>query len=233
MSPPFAPGWLAEVGADAVLRGQGADASRMRERQPRVVAVAERVALDGAKLLRPRAACRVIRIRAHDESGVTLEDGLRLTGALIAACLSGAVEVAVVVATLGTPLERRVSRMFGRDLPYAFALDAYGSAAVEALVRSATRHLRESARRAGAGITRPVGPGMEGFDLADGQREIFAVLGGETAGVTLLATGGMAPRKSVSLVFGLGPAAAERGGVCDPCSSRAACRFRSVHASGS
>lgn len=232
MTPHLAASWLADLGPDAVLGGQGADARRVRERSPRLLATAERAAREGAVFLRPRVACRILGIRERDALGVTLEDGSRLSGALIASRLADAVEAAVLLATLGEELERRVSRMFGRDLAYAFALDAFGSAAVQALVRGATRHLRERAARTGAGMTRPVSPGMDGFGLAQGQREIFALLGEGAAGVTLLSSGGMTPRKSVSLVFGLGSAAEGSGGICDPCPARPGCRFRALHACG-
>jgi hypothetical protein len=232
MTPRLAASWLADLGADAVLEGQGADARRVSERNPRLLAAAERAAREGPALLRPRVACRVLSIRERDALGVTLEGGSRLSGALIVSRLAEAAEAAIVLATLGDELERRVSRMFGRDLPYAFALDAFGSAAVEALVRGATRHLRDRAARTGAGMTRPVSPGMDGFALAPGQREIFAVLGDGAAGVTLLSSGGMTPRKSVSLVYGLGRAAEETGGICDPCPARPDCRFRALHATG-
>jgi hypothetical protein len=225
-----AAGWLAGVGVDAVLAGQGADAGRVRERSPRLLAVAERAARDGANLVAPRVSCRVLSIRARDADGVTLENGLRLSGPLIVSRLANAPQAAVVVATIGDPLERRVSRMFGRDLPYAFALDAFGSAAVEALVRTAIRNLREGARPAGAAVLRPVTPGMEAFDLSRGQREIFAILGRDAAGVTALPTGGMRPRKSVSLVIGLGPSSEDHGGVCDACPALPRCRFRGLHA---
>ncbi|MGE5414736.1 MAG: hypothetical protein ACM3NW_11205 [Syntrophomonadaceae bacterium] len=229
MIPPGVDGWLPDLDVDAVLRGQGADAARARERNPRLFDGAARAARDGRSLLVPRVAGRVLSVRTRDAEGVTLEDGSRLTGPLVAVRLAGATEAAVFVLTLGEPLERRVSRMFGRDLPYAFALDAFGSSAVEALVRHAGRHLRERARGAGGRVTHPISPGMEGFGLLRGQREIFAILGTEAAGVTLLPSGGMTPRKSVSLVYGLGREAVESGGLCDPCPARRACRFRFPH----
>ncbi len=230
MTPRVSAAWLADVDADAVLNGQGASPGRVRARSPRLLAVAERAAREGASLLSPRVAVRILAIRARDADGVMLEGGGRLTGPLIAARLAGAARAAVLVATLGEALERRVSRMFGRDLSFAFALDAFGSAAVESLVRSATEDLRECARPAGAALTRPVSPGMDGFDLSNGQREIFAILGGDAAGVRLLPSGGMTPRKSLTLVFGVGGEAEERGGICDPCPARPGCRFRALHA---
>jgi hypothetical protein len=229
MTPPIAPDWLAAVGADAVLAGQGADARRLRERSPRLLAIAERAARDGAALVCPRIAARVLPVRRRDRGDVSLEGGARLTGTLIAERLAAAEGAAIVVATVGDALERRVSRMFGRDLPYALALDGFGSAALEALVRSVTRHLRECARATGATVMRPISPGMEGFDLSRGQQEISEILGRDAAGVTLLPTGGMTPRKSLTLVFGVGRGDAQRFGVCDSCPARPACRFRALH----
>jgi hypothetical protein len=229
MSLPAAASWLAGVGADAVLGGQGADPSRIRGRSPRLIAIAERAARDGAALLEPRVAWRVLSIRRRDSGGVRLEDGNRLTGALIASRLAGAAEAAVVVATLGERLERRIGRLVGLDLPYAFALDGFGSAALAALAEDTAVRLAEGAREAGGSLTRPVSPGGEGFDLAHGQREIFEILGDGAAGVTRWPTGLMTPRHSVSLVYGIGQHVADDG-VCDPCAARSSCRFRSLHA---
>ena len=230
MTPRTSSAWLAEVGADAVLYGQGADARRVRERSPRLVAVAERAAEDGATLIAPRVAVRVLSIQGRERNGVRLEGGGRLTGDLVGRSLGGATRAAVLVATLGDALERRVSRMFGRDLPYAFALDGFGSAALEALARSAVRRLADASRPTGTAPTRPISPGMEGFELSRGQREIFDILGNDAAGVRLLPSGGMSPRKSLTLVFGLGRGVEEHGGICDPCSARPACRFKALHA---
>lgn len=231
MTPRVSSAWLSDVGVDAVLNGQGVPPRRVRERSPRLLAIAARATRDGASLLAPRVAVRALPIRERDADGVTLEGGFRLTGPLIAARLGAAERAAVLVATLGEALERRVSRMLGRDLSYAFALDGFGSAAIEALVRSATRDLEECVWPAGAALTRPVSPGMHGFDLSRGQREVFAILGGDAAGVRLLPGGGMSPRKSLTLVFGVGGGAQDHGHVCDPCPASAACRFRGLHAS--
>ncbi len=223
-------GWLEGLDADGVLRGQGADAASVRRRSPRLLALAERAARDGAALLDPVVAYRRLAVHSRPPGRILLEGGSALTGPLVAARLARATEVAVAVATVGWRLEARVSRMLGRDLPYALALDGLGSAAVETLVSSARIHFRESAASHGAGVTIPLCPGMEGWPLAAAQREVFDLLGAGAAGVRVDASGQMLPRKSLSMVIGLGPHVAEDGRTCDHCGLRTRCRHRTGHA---
>ena len=227
--PPAAGAWLPALDADAVLCAQGADPVRLRARSPRLASLAERAALDGAALLEARVACGRFGVRARGPCHVALEGGGRLTGPLVALRLGRSTDVVIAVVSVGSRLEARVSRMFGRDLPYALALDALGSAAVDALAVRVRRRVRALARRAGEDVTFPVSPGLEGWPLAQGQREIFDLLGHEPAGVTLHDTGRMTPRKSLSMVFGLGAAAREEGSACDPCAARETCRYRGRH----
>jgi hypothetical protein len=225
-------GWLEGLDVNGILRGQGADAASVRRRNPRLVAVAERAAREGIDLLDPRVAYRRLAVRSVQPGRVLLEDGGELTGPLVAAGLSCATEVAVAVATIGERVETRVCRMFGRDLPYALALDGLGSAAVEALVSAARQHFRQLRGDHGAGVTIALCPGMEGWPLAAGQAEIFALLGIEPAGVRVSAAGQMLPRKSLSMVVGLGPHARQDGRTCDHCGLRASCRHQEDRGSG-
>ena len=218
--------WLDGLDVDGVLRGQGADAARLRRRSPRLVALAERAAREGIVLLDPRLAYRRLAVRFRQPGRILLEDGGELTGPLVAAKLACANEVAVAVATIGGRLEARVSRMLPQDLPYALALDGLGSAAVETLVLSARRHFRQLLGRDGTGVTIPLCPGMEGWPLAAGQTEIFSLLGADAAGVRVNAAGQMFPRKSLSMVVGLGQYAWQDGRTCDHCGLRAGCRHR-------
>ena len=222
-------GWREGLDVNGVLRGQGADAASIRRRNPRLVAIAERAARDGIALLDPRVTYRRLAVRSVQPDRVLLEDG-ELTGPLVAARLACATEVAVAVATIGDRLETRVRRMFGRDLPYALALDGLGSAAVEALVASARRQFREAHGGRGTLVTIPLCPGMEGWPLAAGQAEIFRLIDAEAAAVRVSAAGQMLPRKSLSMVVGLGADVRQEGRACDHCGARAACRHRKERA---
>lgn len=214
--------WIGELGADQALWGQGADAARVRSRSPHLVATAERAARDGATLVEPRVAYRILTVRSREPGRIGLSTG-SLTGPLVSRRLAGASSVALLVVTIGPRLETRVSRMFGRDLPYAMALDGLGSAAVENVARSARRFLAE---RSGGNATASIAPGMEGWPLGPGQKEIFRLIGPDAAGVRLTAEGFLLPRKSLSLVIGLGAATCDDGEICDSCASRPRCRHR-------
>lgn len=221
--------WLDGLDADSVLRAQGADAARVRARSPRLVAVAERTVREGLPLLDPRLTYCLLEVRLREPGRIVLEGGETLTGPLVARVLSSASSVAVVAATVGARLESRVSRMFGLDLPYALALDGLGSCAVQALSLSARNLVRELARREGLRATAPVSPGMEGWPLEEGQKEIFRLLDPVVSGVRLTSGGWMLPRKSLSMVFGLGAAARDSGETCDTCTGRNSCPYRNRH----
>jgi cobalamin-dependent methionine synthase I len=138
--------------------------------------------------------------------------------------------VAAIVATIGERLDARISEMFGADAPYAMALDGLGSAAVEALAAAACDHFREVALAEGMRSTMPLSPGMTGWPIDVGQRQIFDVLDASQIGVQLTPSSQMIPRKSLSMVLGLGRDVAEGGRACDYCSLRETCRYQDHYA---
>ena len=223
--------WLDGLDADSVLRGQGADSARVRARSPRLTAIAERAAREGVRLLEPRVTYRILGVRSREHDRVLLDGDKALTGPLVSGQLREASKVAVLVATIGHGLEARVSRMFGRDLPYALALDGLGCAAVEGLARSARRHLTERARNKGWRATAPLSPGMEGWPLGPGQREVFRLLDPRVCGVQLTDEGFLVPRKTLTFALGLGACVAQgdEAQACDSCAARPRCRYRSPH----
>ena len=180
-------------------------------------------------MLEPRLTCRFLGVRLQEPGRLVLEDGSALTGPLVTRLLCGTSSVAVFAATIGPRLEALVSKMFGLDLPYALALDGLGSCAVQALSLSARNLVREFGRRAGLRTTPAVSPGMEGWPLAAGQREIFGLLDPARSAVRLSSGGWMLPRKSLSMVFGIGAAVRADGEICDACTARDSCRHRKRH----
>ncbi len=220
--------WLEGLDADGVIQAQGADPEQVCARSPRLVAIAERALKDGVELLEPRLTHRFLGIRLREPGRLVLEDGSALTGPLVTRLLCGASSVAVFVATIGPRLESRVSRMLGLDLPYALALDGLGSCAVQTLSLSARDLVRDLGRREGLRATPAVSPGMEGWPLEAGQREIFGLIDPARSGVRL-SSGWMLPRKSVSMLFGIGAGVREDGETCDACTARDSCRNRKRH----
>lgn len=211
------------VDVDSVLRAQGADPALVRGHSPRLAALAAEAVAIGMPLLAPRAACQLWEVEAPGPGAVFLRGGKVLSGPLLIHCLEGAQQVAAVVATLGPALEAHIAALIPRQAALALALEGFGSAAVEALCTAICHNLGEQA-------TLPLSPGLEGWPLESGQRELFALLDAGEAGVRLTASSLMLPRKSASFVVGLGPGAKTGGSACAFCQARERCRYRRADA---
>ena len=218
--------WRLQIDVDMVLRGQGADSGKMRARNARAVAVAERALREGMAFVDPRVAYRRLAIHALRHERVLLEGGGALSGPLVTQHLGGAQWVLVAVASIGERLEARISEVLKDDRPLGLALDGFGTAAVEALAAAVCGHFDEVALREELRSTTPLSPGMSGWKIEAGQKEIFGLLGAGAAGVQLSPYCLMTPRKSLSMVVGLGKEVRMGGQVCDFCNLRDTCRHR-------
>ena len=91
------------------------------------------------------------------------------------------------------------------------------------------RRVDARAEAEGYKTTVPLSPGLVGWPVATGQRQLFALLGGAPAGVRLTESSMMVPKKSTSMVIGVGPEVEHAGESCDYCSMAATCRYREEH----
>lgn len=218
--------WNLEIDVDMVLRGQGADPRAIRVRNPELVAVAEQTLAEGLPLLKPAVAYRQLEIESLRHERVVLAGGAYLSGTLVAQHLGSAEQVVVILCTIGDALEKCVSELFASDSPSALALDGLGSAAVEVLATAACNHFEGLAAAKGMQATIPLNPGLTGWSVEEGQRELFALLDGSQIGVTLTSSSLMIPRKSSSFALGLGRNLVSSGKPCDYCNMRETCRYQ-------
>jgi hypothetical protein len=86
--------WQLSITVGMVLRGQGGDPNNVRQRQPRLVDLAERAIAEGTPWLRPQIAFSIL----------ILSNGTELRGFGIARKLTCAASVIAGVATLGSEL---------------------------------------------------------------------------------------------------------------------------------
>ena len=125
--------WDLKISVDDVLRAQGGDPTAIRSRRPFFVELAEKALEEGLLLLHPVVQYQRFKIEKVSHQRIFLSGGGRLSGLLVWEHLSAATEAIAIVSTIGTELERRAAAAMDTDLVYGFALDAVGSAAVEAL----------------------------------------------------------------------------------------------------
>lgn len=218
-----------ELNTDVVLRAQGADPAVLKARRPDLVADAERAIEIARPLLAPQVVYERWPVTGVRHDLLDLAGGRRLRGEFLLSHLAAASEVIVILCTVGGAIEERVRATFASDPVMGLALDAVGTAAVEALSVNATRTFEEQAAAEGMGISVPLSPGMEGWSVEEGQPQLFGLVPGESIGVQLTEHKLMRPGKSLSLVIGIGENVRTQGSICDYCAVRATCRMRGSH----
>jgi hypothetical protein len=218
--------WKLPLDVDAVLAGQGCDPGMVRSRNGAIVDAARRALELGERLIDAAVAFGVFDVEAVGRDAVALAGGRTLGGALVVDVLRGAERVAVAVATIGGALERRASALMVDEPLLALAVDGLGTAALGLLSTSVCRHFDEMAAGTGLQATVPASPGMDGWPLAEGQRELFGLVDAGGIGVRLMSSCQMIPRKSVSLVIGMGSGVTRGESPCERCGMRDACRYK-------
>ena len=218
--------WELDIDVDAVLRSQGSDPEAIRERGGVLMDLAERALEEGNTYLNPVVAYRWLAIESLRHERIHLEGGARLTGTLISQHLGAAKQIVGILCTIGSRLEEKVSEVMGEDPAYGLALDGFGSAAVESLANASCYHFETQVTEEEYRASIPLSPGMVGWPVEVGQREIFDILGDDNAGVRLTSSSMMIPRKSLTMVIGFGPEVGNEGHPCDYCSMRETCQYK-------
>lgn len=215
-----------EFNVDDVLRGQGADPAVIRERRPALVRQAEQAISKAVSLLEPKVVYRTLDVQSVRHEHLELTNDARLTGKLVAQHLARARQVHVILCSIGTSLEKYAAEMWATNAIYGLALDGAGSAAVEALANAACRRFENQAALLGWQTSIPLSPGMVDWTVNEGQPQIFQLLTGEPLDVSLTESMLMLPRKSLTMVLGVGPEMEAGGRTCDYCSLKKVCRYQ-------
>jgi hypothetical protein len=218
--------WQLDIDADMVLRGQGADPVVVRQRRPKLVETAEQALAEGALWIRPAVVYQVLNVESLRHETMMLKGGGKLKSALIAEHLSQARQVILIVCTLGEALEKRISLLMQSDPLLGFALDGFGTVAMEALGAAICSKLEVEARDRSEYTSIPLSPGATEWPVDAGQKQIFSILDTSSIGVVLNESFQMIPRKSTSMILGIGPAPFSAGRPCDFCGLRETCHYQ-------
>ena len=179
-------------------------------------------------LLGPAVAYETHPITEIGYQQLSLEGNTVLHGSALSSVLSPAKELAVLVCTIGDKLEEKVTDYFDKSKPLqGLLLDGIGSAATDALIREVCRLIMRGASLRGYQTSSPLSPGGPSFPLSE-QWQLFKLVPAEEIGVRLTSTGLMVPRKSVSMVIGIGPQMKTwtKAEACARCNFSKTCRYR-------
>jgi len=188
-------------------------------------------AVQGGSLFEPALVYETHRVAEITDSHLTIAgNGIVLRGSLFHGSLAGAEEIAAAVCTIGEKLEKQVTECFAQGEPLkALLLDGIGSAAVESLGSEACHIIEREAALRGYQAGSPMSPGGPRFPLSE-QWSLFELVPAADIGVRLSESGVMIPRKSLSMVVGIGQRMSTWTSAesCARCNLSQTCRYR-VH----
>ena len=189
------------------------------------------IIVNNDSLLEPAIAYETYPVIEVGHQQISLEGSIVLHGAILPLVLGEAEEVAVAVCTVGPRLEGKVTDYFnGGESLRGLLLDGIGSAAVDTLSSELCQLMSAEASLRGYQVSSPLCPGGPTFPLSE-QWQLFELVPAEEIGVSLTSSGVMVPRKSLSMVIGMGPQMRSWTKVesCAHCNLRETCRYR-LHA---
>ncbi|MDH5695069.1 MAG: hypothetical protein OEZ00_00425 [Dehalococcoidia bacterium] len=184
-----------------------------------------------AHLLEPAVAYEIYPITGMSQRQLSLEGNAVVHGSLLPSLLPEAKELAAVVCTIGPKLEKQVTDYFNRGEPLrGMLLDGIGSAAVDSVTQEVCKFMAGEASSRGYQASSPINPGMPGLPITE-QWQLLKMVPAREIGVDLTSSAIMVPRKSTSMVIGIGPQMKTwtRAEVCAHCSLRETCPYR-IHA---
>lgn len=222
--------WDLGLTVDHVLRGQGADPAAIRKRRPALVDAAEWALQEGLPLLAPVVLTRELSVIALRHERLLLEGEASISGPLIVQHLAGARKIIAMLCSIGDQLESVSNELFKSDPLYAMALEGVGTAAVEALGTLACSFFENQDPHDGLYPSIPLSPGMVGWPVDPGQKQVFALLDAEQIGVCLNANLMIVPRMSMTQVLGFSEQPSFEGRTCDYCNLRETCRYQDHYA---
>ncbi len=179
-------------------------------------------------LLEPAIAYEIHSITGMSHRQLSLEGNLVVQGPLLPSLLPEAKELAAVVCTIGPRLEKQATDYFNRGEPLrGVLLDGIGSAAVDSLTQEVCKFMAGEASSRGYQVSSPINPGMPGLPITE-QWQLLKMVPTREIGVSLTSLGIMVPRKSASMVIGIGSQMKTwtRAEVCAHCSLRKTCPYR-------
>lgn len=219
------------INMDQVLRRQ--DIGARSKLRPELIAVLHELSasIEDLHLLGPAIAYEFHSINELFHDRLPSQERESIGGSLLSSILPSAKELAVVVCTIGPRLEEKVACYFSRKEPMqALILDGIGSAAVDLLAQEACNFISSEASSHGHQASSPLSPGMPGLPISE-QWHLFRLVPAEQIGVHLTSSAMMVPRKSVSMIIGIGPDMPTwtQAEVCNRCRINKACHYRVRH----
>lgn len=208
--------------------------SLFRTTNPNSRTLVNEILEEAHQLARAEAVCKVVPVVKTTGRQIFLEGGQALTSSLLVRLAGTARSLLLVVCTLGDMIDRRVDEYNRKGLTaHAYFLDLAGTCIIEAASRQLVEKIKTQVEACGLKMTIPLGPGHSYWKSLQDQRIIYGLVNPLTIGVSILKSGIMLPKKSLSMVMGIGrklPPSAENH--CHYCSMVRKCPLSRARSPG-
>jgi hypothetical protein len=215
-----------KINPDDILRRQDIrDPSRI---SPRILDATRQLMELVDSLMEPAVIYQPYALKESGNNGLVLDNGAVFSNPELISLLAPAREVIVAFCTIGPRLEEKVQSFFTRrETLQGFLLDGIGSAAVDNLGRLACERFADEVLARGLQTSSPLSPGMGAIPLQE-QRQLFNLAPARQNGLTLTSADMLVPRKSVSMIIGIGEKMPVWHSleVCESCKIKETCRHR-------
>ena len=188
--------------------------------------------VENGDILQPAIAYGIYSGDEIDRRQLSLKSNGDMRGRLLTSIIPGAQEIAVVVCTIGPRLEEKVTGYSkSGDVMHGMLLDGIGSAAVDSLCREACSIIAGEASSRGYQISSPINPGMPCLPITE-QAWLLELIHSQDIGVSLSSSNMMIPRKSTSMIIGIGHEMETwtQAELCGRCNLRETCSYKYVNA---
>lgn len=174
-------------------------------------------------LVAPSIAYDILDIKKVESEAIQV-DGTWIEGYLLPMLFGECQQFMVAACTIGPHLEQRVDRLLGEgNLLNAMLLDEIGNAAIYELEDYCFKIANKKAEEKGFTASGCIIPGQDGFALEE-QAKILNLVNAQKMGVKLTEFVIMHPRKSTTLVIGIGENISHWD-KCEYCDMRYRCEY--------
>lgn len=180
------------------------------------------------ELIQPKAIYDIFNVEKVLGDRLYLNNNEYFESKLFSYFMSDAQYVTLGIMTIGNRLEVQSDQyMKSGKFVQGFILDGIGTLALEKLGLELYEQIKEEAKLQELNFSSPLSPGQVGWDVAD-QKKVFSRLNAEMLGIKLTKSSLMIPKKSVSLVVGLGHNVRADKKACNFCPLRKTCPSKKV-----
>jgi len=178
--------------------------------------------------IQPKISYGVWPVVSSGPTWLDLRGGSQISSRTLGHHLPGAIQLAAGVCTIGDGVEKQVREGFAAsDRLRAVLLDEIGTLALFRLEDQLEELVQGEAVKRGLEAGGVLSPGEDGFEISQ-QAEVLELAHAAEIDVSQTASGMLAPRKSLSMVVGLGTRMPKwsRGDRCASCGARERCPHR-------